>query len=68
VFAAEAFNTAIEVLTDLVTPEYNNKAKIVKDVSAAGVLIAAITAVAIGVVVFRGGFQRRDLEIMRSNS
>jgi diacylglycerol kinase len=54
VFAAEAFNTAVEVLTDLVSPEYNDKAKVVKDVSAAGVLIAAITAVVIGVVVFGG--------------
>jgi diacylglycerol kinase (ATP) len=54
VFAAEAFNTAVEVLTDLVSREYNDKAKIVKDGSAPGVLIAAITAVVIGVVVFGG--------------
>jgi diacylglycerol kinase len=52
VIAAEAFNTAIEVLIDLVSPKYNEKAKIVKDVAAAAVLVAAITSVVIGVIVF----------------
>ncbi len=51
VWAAEAFNTALEALTDLVSPEQHELAKIAKDVSAAGVLIAAGAAVVIGVLI-----------------
>lgn len=42
VLAAEGFNTAIEKLVDLVSPEYNEKAGKVKDISAAAVLIVSI--------------------------
>jgi diacylglycerol kinase (ATP) len=52
VIAAEAFNTAVEVLTDLVSPGYHEKAKIVKDVAAAGVLISAIAAAVTGGLIF----------------
>ena len=52
VFVAELFNTAIEQLTDMVSPEYNEKAKKVKDLAAAGVLVAAIVAVIMGLIVF----------------
>lgn len=52
VISAELFNTAIEVLVDLVSPSYNEKAKIVKDVSAAAVLVAALTAVVVGLIIF----------------
>ncbi len=34
VWAAETFNTAIEKLVDLVSPEFNPKAGIVKDIAA----------------------------------
>lgn len=52
VLAAELFNTAIEFLTDLVSPEYNKKAGLVKDISAGAVLITAISAFTIGLVIF----------------
>lgn len=52
VFAAELFNTAIEFLTDMISPRYDEKAGKVKDIAAAGVLIAAITSVIIGFIVF----------------
>lgn len=52
VIVAELFNTALEVLVDLVSPDYHEKAKIIKDVSAAAVLIAAATAVVVGLVIF----------------
>ena len=42
VIAAEGFNTAIEKLVDLVSPEFNEKAGKVKDISAAAVLIVSI--------------------------
>lgn len=52
VWAAEAFNTAIEHLVDLVSPEENETAGKVKDIAAAAVLITAIISVVIGCIVF----------------
>ena len=52
VFAAEAFNTAIETWVDKISPGYDKKAGKVKDAAAAAVLIAAITAAAIGIIIF----------------
>jgi len=52
VMSAEAFNTALEHLTDLVSPEYHPLAGKVKDAAAGGVLIAAIGAVIIGLLIF----------------
>lgn len=49
---AEAINTAIECLTDLVSPEYHPLAGKAKDISAGAVLIAAIGAALIGAVIF----------------
>ena len=51
VLVAEAINTALEALVDLASPELHPLAKVAKDVSAAAVLMAAITAVLVGVVV-----------------
>ncbi|WAC09862.1 diacylglycerol kinase family protein [Dyadobacter pollutisoli] len=52
VWSAEAFNTAIEKLADLVSADYHPVIKIVKDTAAAGVLILAISAVIVGGVIF----------------
>lgn len=52
VWTAEAFNTAIEYLTDLVSPDFHPIAGKVKDVSAAAVLFAAVGSVLIGVLIF----------------
>lgn len=52
VMIAELFNTALEVLVDLVSPEYHSKAGAVKDIAAAAVLMATFLAVAIGLIVF----------------
>ncbi len=52
VIATEMLNTAIEFLTDLVSPGFNLHAKKVKDVAAGAVLIAAIAAIVIGLIVF----------------
>ncbi len=51
VWAAEFFNTAIESIVDLVSPQKHPLAKISKDVGAAAVLIAAITAILIGLII-----------------
>jgi len=52
VFAAEAFNTAIEYLTDLISPGHHPLAGKAKDVAAAGVLLAALGAAAVGGLLF----------------
>ena len=51
VLVAELVNTAIEALVDLVSPEPHPKAKVVKDVSAGAVVVAAIVSVAIGILI-----------------
>jgi diacylglycerol kinase len=52
VISAEIFNTSIEYLTDLVSPDKNHKAKLVKDLAAAAVFISAVSAFVIGLIIF----------------
>ena len=52
VLFAEAVNTSIEKVVDLVSPDYHLFAKQAKDLGAAAVLIAAITAVVGGTLIF----------------
>ena len=52
VWAAEAFNTAVEKLCDVVSPDFHPQIKAVKDLAAAGVLIMAVIAALIGTIVF----------------
>lgn len=52
VWSAEAFNSAIENLCDLIMPEKNVEIGKVKDLAAAGVLFIAIAALIIASVIF----------------
>ena len=52
VISLEALNTAIEHLTDLVSPDYHPLAGKAKDVAAAAVLIAAMGAAVVGGLIF----------------
>lgn len=52
VLILELVNTALEALTDLVSPEIREKAKEAKDVSAAAVLLSAILSVIVAVFLF----------------
>lgn len=52
VLIAEAFNTALETMCDLVSPTYHPLVKRVKDVAAAAVLLAAIVAVGVAALLF----------------
>ncbi len=52
VLAAEAMNTALENVVDLVSPDYHLLAGKAKDAAAAAVLITAMMAVIIGVIIF----------------
>lgn len=52
VIGFEIINTAIEYLVDIVSFEYNVKAKKIKDVAAMATLVVTIGAVIIGIIVF----------------
>lgn len=52
VLASEMFNTAIERLSNIVYPGFSQAIKIVKDVSAAAVLLIAMMAVVCGSIIF----------------
>jgi diacylglycerol kinase (ATP) len=52
VLAAEAANTAVETVCNLVSPTYDPLVKRAKDVAAAGVLISAVAAVGVAAALF----------------
>ena len=52
VWAAEGFNTVVEKIVNHLFPEYNETARIVKDISAGAVLFCAIAAFGCGLIIF----------------
>jgi diacylglycerol kinase (ATP) len=52
VWSAEAFNTAIESVCNLLSPELSEHVRIAKDVGAGGVLLVSIGAAVIGLLTF----------------
>jgi diacylglycerol kinase (ATP) len=52
VWAAEAFNTAFEKLTDHLFPEYHETARFAKDLAAGAVLVCAMAAFVCGLIIF----------------
>lgn len=53
VLALETINSAIEKLCDLYTKETHPQIKLIKDIAAGAVLIAAIFAVVIALIIFK---------------
>lgn len=52
VLITELLNTAVETVVDLVEPKHHPLAGKAKDIAAGAVLIAALTAVVMGVLIF----------------
>jgi diacylglycerol kinase (ATP) len=52
VFAAETFNTSIELLCDARFTEYDKRAEIIKDTAAGAVLIVSIASAITGAIIF----------------
>jgi diacylglycerol kinase len=52
VLSMEAANSAIEKLVDLVSPQKNQIAGLVKDIAAAAVLIASMMAILVAAMIF----------------
>ena len=51
VLCAESLNTAIEKLADFIHPDFNKKIGFIKDIAAGAVFFAAMTAIAIGLMI-----------------
>ncbi len=52
VWSAEMFNTAIEKIMNMISPEKNDQVRIIKDMAAGAVLIAAIISLITGIIIF----------------
>lgn len=52
VVTLEMINTALEKLCDVVHPGYHPQIKIIKDIAAGAVLIAALGSIIIGAIIF----------------
>jgi diacylglycerol kinase len=52
VWITEALNTVLEIVIDIVSPQYCNSAKRAKDIAAAAVLFASMGALAAGLLIF----------------
>jgi len=52
VLVAEMVNTALESVTNLVTKEWRQEAKVAKDISSGMVLLSVISSIIIGILIF----------------
>lgn len=52
VIGGEAFNTALEDVVDLASPDIHPLAKSAKDMAAGGVLIMALASAVVGIIIF----------------
>lgn len=52
VLSIEGLNTAVEKVADFIHPEYHAKIGFIKDIAAGAVFFAAITAIAIGLMIY----------------
>ncbi len=64
VLIAEMFNSAVEHAIDVATTSFDPLAKLAKDIAAGAVLIASVNAIAIGYLVFSGGFADRSAKLL----
>ncbi|HVJ50199.1 diacylglycerol kinase family protein [Desulfitobacterium sp.] len=65
VIAAEVMNTAVELVVDLVQPNFHPIAGMAKDVSAGAVLVTALQSVVIGLFIFGPPLWRWILHSLR---
>jgi len=52
VISLEMINSAIEKYCDLVTTDFHPRIKVIKDVAAGAVLVASLTSLVIGLIIF----------------
>lgn len=52
VLSIEGLNTAVEKVADFIHPEYHERIGFIKDIAAGAVFFAAMTAIAIGLMIY----------------
>ena len=52
VMSIEGLNTAVEKIADFIHPEFHERIGFIKDIAAGAVFFAAMTAIAIGVIIY----------------
>lgn len=52
VLSIEGLNTAVEKVADFIHPEYHKRIGFIKDIAAGAVFFAALTAIAIGCIIY----------------
>ena len=52
VLSIEGLNTAIEKIADFIHPDFHTKIGFIKDIAAGAVFFAAMTAIAIGLIIY----------------
>ena len=52
VISIEGLNTAVEKIADFIHPQYNERIGFIKDIAAGAVFFAALTAIAIGIIIY----------------
>jgi diacylglycerol kinase (ATP) len=56
VMSIEGLNTAVEKIADFIHPNYHERIGFIKDIAAGAVFFAALTAVAIGIIIYAPKF------------
>lgn len=52
VMSIEGLNTAVEKVADFIHPDYSRRIGFIKDIAAGAVFFAALTAIAIGLIIY----------------
>ena len=52
VMSIEGINTAVEKIADFIHPNYHERIGFIKDIAAGAVFFAALTAIAIGLIIY----------------
>lgn len=52
VMSVEGINTAVEKIADFIHPDYHERIGFIKDIAAGAVFFAALTAIAIGLIIY----------------
>jgi diacylglycerol kinase (ATP) len=52
VLSIEGLNTAVEKVADFIHPEYHERIGFIKDIAAGAVFFAALTAIAVGCIIY----------------
>jgi diacylglycerol kinase (ATP) len=52
VLSIEGLNTAVEKIADFVHPKFHERIGFIKDIAAGAVFFAALTAIAIGIIIY----------------